>query len=66
MHPMFDAEGYARAMKAAPAMVRCEPCMGRGYKPEKRKSNRGFYARTCRSCGGSGQRPAKTTNENQE
>lgn len=34
--------------------IPCKPCMARGYKPEARRSGKGFYARTCRSCGGSG------------
>lgn len=39
---------------------RCKRCFGRGYRPEKRRQSKrnpnalGFYARTCRSCGGSG------------
>lgn len=41
----------------ASIMIRCPCCYGRGYQPERRRSGRGFYARTCRSCGGRGQRP---------
>lgn len=35
--------------------AQCPYCFGRGWKPEPRKNNRGFYARTCKPCNGSGQ-----------
>jgi DnaJ-class molecular chaperone len=44
----------------------CKSCFGRGYKPEARKPSKrnphgnGFYARSCRACGGSGQKEAKS------
>jgi len=60
--------GYDQIKEAAePApMIRCPCCYGRGYKPEPRRSGRGFYARTCRSCGGQGQRPPRTKAERKE
>lgn len=45
-----------------PKPEQCRACFGRGYKPEpRRRSGRnphgiGFYARTCPSCGGRGER----------
>ena len=41
---------------------RCNLCTGRGYKSEARKSGKGFYARTCRRCGGCGYVPTGTSN----
>lgn len=40
--------------------VRCEPCLGMGYKGRNRQTARGkaWKIETCRSCGGTGQRPA--------
>jgi len=46
-------------------LEQCPRCFGRGYTPESRKPSRrnpyglGFYARTCRRCGGSGQSVVK-------
>ena len=49
-----------------PPDIRCPCCYGRGYQPERRRSGRGFYARTCRSCGGRGQRAPRTKAERKE
>lgn len=40
------------------AQVRCEPCLGMGYKGRWRMTARGkaWKLETCRACGGSGQR----------
>ena len=38
-------------------MSRCNLCFGRGYRPEQRRSRKGFYARTCSRCGGCGSVP---------
>lgn len=48
-----------RTTPAPPApsdIVRCEPCLGMGYKGRQRPS--GWKIETCRSCGGTGSRPA--------
>lgn len=50
--------------------VKCEPCMGRGYKPKpwshsSPRYGQGFNAVTCRSCDGRGykvvEQPANNT-----
>ncbi len=43
-----------RTIPKIPDMVRCEPCLGMGYKGHQGRS---WRIRACRACGGSGQRP---------
>lgn len=57
---------FLRSLLPPDIHIWCPCCYGRGYKPERRRSGRGFYARTCRSCDGRGQRAPRTKAERKE
>jgi DnaJ-class molecular chaperone len=41
-------------------LIRCEPCLGMGYKGRYRQTAKGkaWKIEACRACGGRGERPA--------